>query len=95
MCVPKVRDTSYMFVTGPEVVKTVTNEDVTQEELVSPELSNGVRVLHPPSLPPSPPYYQPVYVMVPLRIFQSRNVREAQKRTALFQGWHTKHSTTM
>ncbi len=23
-----------MFVTGPEVVKTVTNEDVTQEELV-------------------------------------------------------------
>lgn len=28
-----VRDTSYMFVTGPEVVKTVTNEDVTQEEL--------------------------------------------------------------
>ncbi len=30
----KVRDTSYMFVTGPEVVKTVTNEDVTQEELV-------------------------------------------------------------
>jgi len=28
-----VRDTSYMFVTGPNVVKTVTNEDVTQEEL--------------------------------------------------------------
>uniref|UniRef100_A0A7S3LK18 Propionyl-CoA carboxylase beta chain, mitochondrial n=1 Tax=Aplanochytrium stocchinoi TaxID=215587 RepID=A0A7S3LK18_9STRA len=28
-----VRDTSYMFVTGPEVVKTVTNEEVTQEEL--------------------------------------------------------------
>ncbi len=28
-----VRDTSYMFVTGPEVVKTVTHEDVTQEEL--------------------------------------------------------------
>jgi propionyl-CoA carboxylase beta chain len=28
-----VRDTSYMFVTGPEVVKTVTNETVTQEEL--------------------------------------------------------------
>ena len=26
-----VRDTSYMFVTGPNVVKTVTNEDVTQE----------------------------------------------------------------
>src|ERR1700726_230155 len=28
-----VRDTSYMFVTGPEVVKTVTNEVVTAEEL--------------------------------------------------------------
>jgi propionyl-CoA carboxylase beta chain len=28
-----VRDSSYMFVTGPEVVKTVTNEAVTQEEL--------------------------------------------------------------
>ncbi len=28
-----VRDTSYMFVTGPEVVRTVTNETVTQEEL--------------------------------------------------------------
>ena len=27
------RDTSYMFVTGPEVVRTVTNESVTQEEL--------------------------------------------------------------
>lgn len=28
-----VRDSSYMFVTGPEVVKTVTHEHVTQEEL--------------------------------------------------------------
>ena len=28
-----VDDTSYMFVTGPEVVKTVTNETVTKEEL--------------------------------------------------------------
>ncbi|MEA2907626.1 MAG: propionyl-CoA carboxylase beta chain [Alphaproteobacteria bacterium] len=28
-----VRDTSYMFVTGPEVVKTVTNEQVSAEEL--------------------------------------------------------------
>src|SRR5690606_24399710 len=27
-----VKDSSYMFVTGPEVVKTVTNEVVTQEE---------------------------------------------------------------
>ena len=28
-----VKDTSYLFVTGPEVVKTVTHESVTQEEL--------------------------------------------------------------
>jgi propionyl-CoA carboxylase beta chain len=28
-----VKDSSYMFVTGPEVVKTVTNENVTQEKL--------------------------------------------------------------
>jgi propionyl-CoA carboxylase beta chain len=28
-----VKDSSYMFVTGPEVVKTVTQEEVTQEEL--------------------------------------------------------------
>ena len=28
-----VRDSSYMFVTGPDVVRTVTNESVTQEEL--------------------------------------------------------------
>ena len=28
-----VKDSSYMFVTGPEVVKTVTHESVTQEEL--------------------------------------------------------------
>jgi propionyl-CoA carboxylase beta chain len=28
-----VRDTSYMFVTGPEVIKTVTHEEVTMEEL--------------------------------------------------------------
>lgn len=28
-----VEDTSYMFITGPEVIKTVTHEDVTKEEL--------------------------------------------------------------
>lgn len=28
-----VRDSSYMFVTGPDVIKTVTHEDVTKEEL--------------------------------------------------------------
>ena len=31
-----VRDTSYMFVTGPDVVKTVTHEEVTHEELGVP-----------------------------------------------------------
>lgn len=28
-----VRDTSFLFVTGPDVVKSVTRENVTQEEL--------------------------------------------------------------
>ena len=28
-----VKDSSYMFVTGPDVVKTVTHEEVTAEEL--------------------------------------------------------------
>ena len=28
-----VQDTSYMFVTGPDVIRTVTHEDVTKEEL--------------------------------------------------------------
>src|SRR5207247_9048682 len=28
-----VRDTSYMFITGPEVIKTVTHEDVTKDQL--------------------------------------------------------------
>src|SRR5216110_13273 len=28
-----VKDTSYMFITGPEVIKTVTHQDVTKEEL--------------------------------------------------------------
>jgi len=27
------RDTSYMFVTGPDVIKTVTHEEVTKQEL--------------------------------------------------------------
>lgn len=34
MCVSVCfQDTSYLFITGPDVVKSVTNEDVTQEEL--------------------------------------------------------------
>lgn len=28
-----VKDTSYMFVTGPDVIKAVTHEEVTKEEL--------------------------------------------------------------
>lgn len=36
-----VRDTSYMFVTGPEVVKTVTHEEVTQEELGGASTHSG------------------------------------------------------
>src|SRR5207247_11445301 len=28
-----VKDTSYTFITGPDVIKTVTHEDVTKEEL--------------------------------------------------------------
>ncbi|MEI8159353.1 MAG: acyl-CoA carboxylase subunit beta, partial [Burkholderiales bacterium] len=40
-----VKDSSYMFVTGPEVVKTVTHEDVTAEELggaISHSTKSGV-----------------------------------------------------
>ena len=35
-----VKDTSYMFVTGPDVVKTVTNETVTAEELGGAKVHN-------------------------------------------------------
>lgn len=28
-----IKDSSYLFVTGPDVVKAVTNEEVTQEQL--------------------------------------------------------------
>src|SRR5947207_6670726 len=35
-----VRDTSYMFVTGPNVVKTVTHEDVTLEQLGGADVHN-------------------------------------------------------
>jgi propionyl-CoA carboxylase beta chain len=37
-----VQDTSYMFVTGPEVVKTVTKETVTKEELGGAKMHNSV-----------------------------------------------------
>ncbi len=36
-----VKDTSYMFVTGPDVVKTVTHEDVTFEELGGAQVHNS------------------------------------------------------
>ncbi len=36
-----VKDTSYMFVTGPDVVKTVTGEQVTQEELGGAKTHNS------------------------------------------------------
>ncbi len=37
-----VDDTSYMFVTGPDVIKTVTHEDVTKEELGGAMTHNSV-----------------------------------------------------
>jgi propionyl-CoA carboxylase beta chain len=37
-----VKDTSYMFITGPEVIKTVTHEEVTKEELGGAITHNSV-----------------------------------------------------
>jgi propionyl-CoA carboxylase beta chain len=37
-----VRNTSYMFVTGPDVIKTVTHEDVTKEALGGAETHNAI-----------------------------------------------------
>jgi propionyl-CoA carboxylase beta chain len=37
-----VADTSYMFVTGPDVIRTVTHENVTKEELGGPMTHNSV-----------------------------------------------------
>lgn len=42
-----VENTSYMFVTGPEVVKAVTNEEVTQEQLggaLTHTTKSGIRI---------------------------------------------------
>ncbi|MFT7616715.1 MAG: acetyl-CoA carboxylase carboxyltransferase component [Planctomycetota bacterium] len=39
--VTMVEDTSYMFITGPDVVKTVTHEDVTREELGGAKAHNS------------------------------------------------------
>src|SRR5256712_4619537 len=38
-----VKDTSYMFVTGPDVIKTVTHEEVTKEELGGGVTHNATR----------------------------------------------------
>ena len=37
-----VQKTSYMFITGPDVIKTVTNEDVTKEELGGADAHNSL-----------------------------------------------------
>ena len=37
-----VKDTSYMFITGPDVIKTVTHEEVTKEELGGAVTHNSV-----------------------------------------------------
>ena len=50
-----VRETSHMFITGPEVIKTVTGEDVTMEELGGrPEPRRPAR-----AWPTSPPTREP------------------------------------
>src|ERR1700676_2293124 len=49
-----VDHTSHMFVTGPDVIKTVTHEDVTKEKLGGAETHNsitGVAHFHPPNTP--------------------------------------------
>ena len=47
-----VRDTSYMYVTGPDVVKTVTNEVVTHEDQVGARVRTRSKSLA--SLPTAP-----------------------------------------
>jgi propionyl-CoA carboxylase beta chain len=37
-----VRDTSYMFITGPDVIRAVTHENVTKQELGGPETHNRI-----------------------------------------------------
>ena len=37
-----VSDTSYLFITGPDVVKSVTGEDVTQQELGGAKIHTSV-----------------------------------------------------
>jgi acetyl-CoA carboxylase carboxyltransferase component len=46
----QVKHTSYMFVTGPNVVKTVTQEDVTQEVLGGADTHTSIS-----GTPPRPP----------------------------------------
>ena len=37
-----VKDTSYMFITGPDVIKTVTHEEVTKEDLGGAMTHNAI-----------------------------------------------------
>ena len=37
-----VKDTSYMFITGPDVIKTVTHEEVTKEEFGGAVTHNSI-----------------------------------------------------
>jgi propionyl-CoA carboxylase beta chain len=38
-----VKDTSYMFITGPDVIKTVTHEEVSKEDLGGAMTHNAAR----------------------------------------------------
>ena len=42
-----VEDTSYMFITGPDVIRTVTHEDVTKEELGGAHTHHAKQRRHP------------------------------------------------
>lgn len=52
-----VRDTSYLFITGPDVVKAVTNEEVTQEELGGSKTHTVTSGLFPSAYCSSPSSY--------------------------------------
>ena len=47
-----VEHTSHMFVTGPDVIKTVTHEDVTKERLGGAETAASAPLLHPGEVRP-------------------------------------------
>ncbi len=80
-----VKDSSYMFVTGPDVVKTVTHEEVTQEELggaVTHTTKSGVA---------DHAFENDVEALLELRRFLSflpQNNREAPPRRATQDPWN-------